>query len=102
MLGKGGLAGFENIENLVRWLAASRASMIAQYFVLHHSRKPRSSARPVAIVDYGRHKRTQRHVREYRQYGDHISTLPRPGHMRSSVSRLGKNARTSLRAYEYT
>jgi hypothetical protein len=97
MLDEGGLAGLENIEKLVCWLAASRASMIAQYFVLIHSRTPRSGVRPVASGGYGRHKRMQHHVREYRQYGGHSSTLPRPGQLRFSVSRLGRKARTPIR-----
>jgi hypothetical protein len=81
MLGKGGLAGLENIEKLVRWLAATQASMITQYFVLHYSRAPRSSTMPVAIVEHGGHKRMQHHVREHRPYSDHGSTLLRPGHL---------------------
>jgi hypothetical protein len=102
MLGERGRMGREHGEKLVRWLAASRASMIAQYFVLLHSRTPRSGVRPATILEYGRQKRMERHVRAYRQYGDRGSALPRPGHLRCSVSRLGKNARTSLRAHEDT
>jgi hypothetical protein len=91
MLGEGRLAGRENSEKLVCWLAASWVKMIAQYSVLHYSRTPRSSAKAVAIFEHARRKRIQHHVREYQQYSDHSSTLPRPGHLKSSVSRLGKN-----------